>query len=271
MTRRHLIKSTLVAWGAAELASNRGLRAEENKRTSPLYFELRTYRLRIGDQPKIAQDFMGEVLVPAFNRLGVSPVGVFSGVFAPELPILNVLTQYRSLSSYESTRKRLETELGKNKSSTAKAFLSPPGSAPAYVRWDSQLLVAFDNLPRLVPPPETKEKKPRIFELRTYETPSDGALARKVEMFGDKMGELEIFKKNGLRPVFFGKTLVGPRQPSLVYMLAFPDLAARMAAWDRFRADPAWLKLKVTPGYTDAEIMANVSDAILSPTPASQI
>ena len=273
MTRRRFMKSTLATTSLAVAASKtRSARAADTKaRPAPAYFELRTYRLRIGDQPKLAQDFMGEVLVPTLNRLGVSPVGVFTGLFAPDLPSLTVLTQYPSLASFDSTRKRLATEMGKSKSAVAKAFLTPPGVSPAYVRCDTQLLLAFANLPALVPPPEAKEKKPRIFELRTYETPTDHALARKAEMFGDEMGELAIFKRCGLRPVFFATTVVGPRQPSLIYMLAFPDLAARMAAWDRFRADPAWAKLKVTPGYTDADIMANISDAILSPAAASQI
>jgi hypothetical protein len=54
-------------------------------------------------------------------------------------------------------------------------------------------------------------------------------------------------------------------------MLTFPDLAGREAAWKRFREDPDWAKLKATPGYTDAEIMANISDFILTPTPYSQV
>jgi hypothetical protein len=56
-----------------------------------------------------------------------------------------------------------------------------------------------------------------------------------------------------------------------MYMLTFPDLAAREKAWAAFRADPEWQKLKATPGYTDAEIMSNVSDLVLRPAPYSQI
>ena len=31
--------------------------------------------------------------------------------------------------------------------------------------------------------------------------------------------------------MFFGRDLVGPAVPSLTYMVAFPDLAAREKAW----------------------------------------
>jgi NIPSNAP len=75
----------------------------------------------------------------------------------------------------------------------------------------------------------------------------------------------------GLTPVLFARTLIGPRQPAFAYILTFPDLAARDAAWKRFREDPEWLKLRATPGYSDAEIMANISDFILTPTAYSQI
>ena len=43
------------------------------------------------------------------------------------------------------------------------------------------------------------------------------------------------------------------------------------AAWKRFREDPEWLKLRATPGYTDADMMSNISDLVLTPTPYSQI
>jgi len=54
-------------------------------------------------------------------------------------------------------------------------------------------------------------------------------------------------------------------------MLTFPDLAAREKAWTTFRADPEWTKLKATPGFSDAEIMSNISDLVLRPTAYSQI
>jgi hypothetical protein len=136
---------------------------------------------------------------------------------------------------------------------------------------ESQLLLAFDSFPRLEVPAAAAKKEARIFELRTYENPSELGHAKKVDMFGPKLGELAIFRKTGLQPVLFARSLIGPRQPNFSYMLTFPDLAAREAAWKRFREDPDWLKLKSTPGYADADIMANITDLILTPTPYSQV
>jgi hypothetical protein len=54
-------------------------------------------------------------------------------------------------------------------------------------------------------------------------------------------------------------------------MLAYDDLAARDKAWSAFSADPAWQKLRATPGLSDAEIVNNVSNAILRPLAFSPI
>jgi hypothetical protein len=85
------------------------------------------------------------------------------------------------------------------------------------------------------------------------------------------LGELEIFRRAGLTPVFFGRTLVGRRLPHFVYMLTFADQGAREKAWGTFVADPEWEKLKNTPGYSDAEILSNLTSLSLRPTGYSQI
>jgi hypothetical protein len=54
-------------------------------------------------------------------------------------------------------------------------------------------------------------------------------------------------------------------------MLAYENMAARDTQWSRFGADPEWRKLSTTPGYTDPEIVANISSMYLRPTAYSQI
>jgi hypothetical protein len=45
----------------------------------------------------------------------------------------------------------------------------------------------------------------------------------------------------------------------------------REQAWNTFRNDPEWKKMSSTPGFTDAEIVTNISNAILKPTAYSQL
>jgi hypothetical protein len=89
-------------------------------------------------------------------------------------------------------------------------------------------------------------------------------------MFAE-MGEIDIFKRVGLSPVFFSRTLAGARMPSLVYMLTHENLAARDKNWSGFSGDPEWRKLAQTPGFTDPEIVSNITTILLRPAAYSQI
>jgi hypothetical protein len=91
---------------------------------------------------------------------------------------------------------------------------------------------------------------------------------KKVEMFNEG-GEIAIFKKTGLTPVFFGESIIGPNLPNLNYMLAFKDMADRDQRWQVFRDDPDWKKLSANPAYRDT--VSNITDIILRPTEYSQI
>ncbi|PYM12978.1 MAG: NIPSNAP family containing protein, partial [Verrucomicrobia bacterium] len=58
---------------------------------------------------------------------------------------------------------------------------------------------------------------------------------------------------------------------NLTYMLVFENIAVREKNWGAFIADPEWKKLSGMPGYTDAEIVSNISNVFLRPAAYSQI
>jgi hypothetical protein len=273
MPRRHFMEAsamsamTVGVTTASAATAAAAPKSRSGSSQTPLIYELRAITLRIGAQPQLVHDYLSQGYLPALNRLGIKPIGVFELTFGPGIPTIYLLIPHASLASFGSVRERLSGDVAYAKNAAVNAFINAPAIAPAYGRSESTLLAAFDSIPTI----ETPKSEPRIFELRTYENPTDGAHLKKMEMFTPKMGELAIFRRVGLTPVFFGQTLVGPRLPSFTYMLTFADLAAREKAWTTFRADPEWLKLKATPGYSDAEIMSNVSDLILRPTAYSQI
>ena len=104
--------------------------------------------------------------------------------------------------------------------------------------------------------------------MNNYESHNEQAGKKKVEMF-NAGGEIAIFRKTGLRPVFFGESLTGPRLPNLVYMLSFEDMQARDKSWETFRIDTEWKKLSANSVYKDT--VSNITDIILRPTAYSQI
>jgi hypothetical protein len=233
----------------------------------PDYYELRRYQLRNGPQARRLDDFLRDLAIPALNLYGVQPVGVFSALLGDAIPGVYALLRHKSMDSVIAVRNWLSVDPEFQKA--VAFFHDVPASDPSFVRMDSSFLVAFEAMPELEVPPEAKENRPRIFELRRYESHGEGALKRKIEMFNG--AEIAIFRRTGLRPVFFGETLIGARQPNLTYMLVFESMAAREQCWAAFREDPEWRQLWSTPGLTDAEIVSNVTSVILRPAPYSQI
>ncbi len=266
MNRRTFIKtSTLAATTLAGL--NSSLVAAQG--TSPMseFYELRLYHLRKGPKQKLFDDFYRDAALPAMKRAGLGPIGVFNVMFGPDNPTSYVLVPHKSLDSFAtvSARLRADADFVKN----GKEFLEATAADAAYVRVESQLMKAIEGVPALEVPKGAAENQPRIFELRIYESHSKRANLKKIEMFN--VGELAIFRRHGLQPVFFGETIVGTRMPNLTYLLVFDNMAARDKNWAGFAADPEWKKLSTTPGYTDPEIVTNISNIFLRPAPYSQI
>ena len=238
------------------------------KRQESSYIELRYFRLRNTreNQRQRVVDFIKNAYLPVALRNGLGPVGVFSSLIAPETPFILTARSYGSLYAMEQAWEKIGADAEYQKAT--QAFQSLPGLS--YMRVETQLLRAFEGFPQIIAPPIEEKKPVRVFELRTYEANNWGALRKKISMF-DTMGEIRIFKKTGLTPVFFGETVFGPNQPSLTYMLAYDDLAARERNWRAFGNDPDWLKLRATEGYSDAEVVSNISNIMFSALPFSQI
>lgn len=229
------------------------------------YIELRRYHLLPGTKQRAFTDFVGQVAIPAMNRAGVAKVGAFTVVYGENAPTLLVVMTHDSLDSVVSLRDRLASDADYARAGAA--ILDAPLSDPAFIRVESTLLRAFQAMPTLEPSPAVGTTTPRIYELRTYESHSDRAALNKLKMFD--AGEVPIFRRAGLTPVFFGETLIGANMPSLNYMLTFADMAARDRAWSAFSKDPDWKTLSTDPQYRDN--VSAISDIILQPTQHSQI
>ncbi len=208
--------------------------------TKRQYYEIRRYQLRNGVTNAM----------PTSKPAGLEgPFGAFNPVVGEGSPFLTMLFTYSSFADAE----KIDAKLG-----TYKGF----------IRYERTILRAFEAMPELKLPPK-RDGGGHIFELRTYESNDAASLAKKIEMFNK--GEMQIFQRLGMNPVFFGEAIVGSSLPHLTYMLAYDDLAARDRVWKAFGSDPEWLKLRATPGLSDADIVSNISNTILRPTAFSDI
>jgi hypothetical protein len=264
MKRREFLTSSL----AASTLAFAGQAQSQAPATGPReYYHLRKYHMQNGPQTKLTEDFVSDALIPALNRLDITPVGAFHLDIGPETPTLYVLMPSTNLETLVNIDHKLVEDETFMKA--AEPFWSAPATAPAFIRAESSLLSAFPGHPKLTPPPSAAQHGKRVFQLRTYESPSFADHVRKVEMF--HKGEFEVFQKAGFDQVFYGDTLIGPRMPNLTYMLSYPELSDLTEKWKAFGNDPAWKKLSSDPRYAFEQIVSNISNLILSPASYSQI
>lgn len=259
MTRRNFLPTAAAALGAGAAG------AAGNPKRAVL--ELRRIQLRntAENQRERTTNFLRDAALPAFQRAGAGPLGYFASSIGMETPYLLTVAQYPSLAAMEEVREKIGADAVYQKA--LQAYAAQPGLS--YERIELSLLRCFPSAP-VTEVPENDGKRPaRIFELRTYESANLVTLRRKIQMFEE--GEIAIFRRLGLHPVFFGETIVGTRMPNLTYMLTFDDLATREKAWKAFGGDPEWQKLRVKPGFADADIVSNISNAILTPLAFSPI
>jgi hypothetical protein len=270
MQRRKFLSSSLTASALAAAAPTGYLQSAPQTASDAKpreFYQLRRYHLSSGPQRKLCDDFFREALVPALNRLAITPVGVFDLTIGPETPSIYVLMPSLSLETLVNVETRLAQDAEYLKAGAP--FLNAPATAPAFIRTESSLLQAFERTPRLKLPPATATNGPRLFELRTYESPSDQDHKRKIEMMD--IAEGEIFDKAGFSQVFYGDTLVGSRLPNLTYMISCESMAERDKKWAAFRNSPEWKSLSTQPRYAFEAIVSNITNVILTPTAYSQI
>jgi hypothetical protein len=228
--------------------------------------EIRWIQMRTTQENQMQRtsDYLEKGTLPALQRAGAGPLGFFGSVIGPESPFIVTVTQFPTVAAWESMRAKQSQDAEYRKA--REAYNSASGRS--YERLETSLLRCFSSIPAIEVPP-TSGNGGRIFELRQYESPNGSTLERKIRMFDE--GEIAIFRKAGMRPVFFGEMIAGTKMPNLVYMLAFESMAARDAAWSAFGSDPAWKELRTKPGNSDAEIVSNITNSILRPLPFSPI
>ena len=263
MKRRQFLAAS-IATSAAALAGNASAQPPAPTRE---FYQLRRYNLISGPQLTLTEDYLGNALIPALGRMGMGPVGAFKLDIGQDTPADYVLIPGPSVSALAE----LDLQLAKDDDflKLASPFWNSTATAPAFQRVEISLLSAFPGWPRLTPPASAAAKSKRIFQLRTYESPSNGDHVRKIEMFHS--GEFDIFLKAGFHPVFFGDTLIGSRMPNLTYMLSFADQAELESCWNAFRDAPAWKKLSSDPHFASDQIVTNITNLILSPLNCSQV
>lgn len=103
-----------------------------------------------------------------------------------------------------------------------------------------------------------------IYELRTYYA-APGKMDALNARFRDHT--IGLFERHGIEVVGFWVPDDEPE--TLVYMLRFRDREAMKAAWDAFRGDADWQRVKAE-SETDGSLVARLTSQVLVPTDYSR-
>lgn len=231
--------------------------------------ELRAFTFASEEKLQIYAGLIESALIPAMNRAGCRPVGAFRAFkadnpkFEADALVIYMVVPHESFETFATLGGRLAAD--PDILNVVRPALDTPMKDPVYQRYQSQLMIGFKDWPTVEAPAKGPD---RVVQLRIYESHNCEKAARKIAMFNEG-GEIAIFRRVGLNPVFFGQSLAGTLMPNLTYMLAFDSPAAMEAAWTAFRGDPEWVRLRDDPAYKDT--VSNITNIVLRPLPGSQI
>lgn len=232
---------------------------------SRYYYELRIYHLQDKQQEQKLDDYLQHAFIPALHRHHIAAVGVFKPIEQKDSTIdVYVLIPYASWKQKTELPERLAKDAvyqndGKN-------YLETPYNDPVFTRMESIILRAFPDMPAPARPMLKTPMNQRVYELRSYESPTEALNENKVNMF-NAGGEIEIFKRLNFNAVFYGNVISGSHMPNLMYLTTYNNMDDREAHWKAFGSDPVWKRLSAMPKYQHN--VSHIDDLFLHPAPYS--
>src|ERR1700677_4732879 len=82
---------TLASLAGAVLLAGCATRPLATTAAPPQYYELRVYTTKSEQQQKLISDYWQNAAVPAYNRMGIQPVGVFTELQASPTNSIHIL------------------------------------------------------------------------------------------------------------------------------------------------------------------------------------
>ena len=219
------------------------------------YYQLKIYHLKTQAQEARLDSYLQNAYIPALHKMGIKDVGVFKPVESDTAgKRVYVLVPFRSWSQLEGAGQKLMDD--QDYLNAGKDYINAQYNDAPYTRLETIILKAFPKMPVPMVPGLTSNKPDRVYELRSYESPTENYNVNKVYMFNDGGNEVGLFKRLNFNAVFYAEVLSGSHMPNLMYMTTFNNKEDRDKHWDTFSNDPEWKLLVAKP-----EFQHNVSKA----------
>jgi hypothetical protein len=224
-------------------------------------YQVKIYSLKNNDQVNAVDSWLKNSFLPAMHRAGNLKIGVFKPINndTAALKKIYVFIPYTSIDQWQKVTAMLEKD--ETYISASKDFTGAPADKAPFERVESILLEAFPMHPHFNLTSLKSSVNDKVYELRSYESPTEDLHLKKVKMFNEG-GEIGLFDRLGFNAVFYAKVISGSRMPNLMYMTAFENMAEHDAHWKAFSNDPLWKKISVMPEYEN-KVSVSRNDRIL--------
>jgi hypothetical protein len=215
------------------------------------FYLIQIYHCNSAAQINGVDTYLKNTYLPYLHKKGIQKIGVFAPIDndtasdkriyvwlpMPSLNTLDILDQ--DVEQLDPMTKNALVDLE-----------NADGSLP-YTRVERIITKSFIDQPKYVKESSLIKSPGRIYEYRSYESPTENMHLRKVHMF-NQGGEVVLFKRLNFNAIFYSKAIVGARMPNLIYMTSFNNMEDRNEHWKAFVASPEWQSISNMPKYMNS-------------------
>ena len=212
------------------------------------FYLIQIYHCSTQQQIQGIDSYLQNTYLPFLHSNGIQRVGVFAPITNDtatdkKLYVWIPMKSLKVLDKLDQAFERLDP-MTKNQI----ADLENADSSLPYNRIERILTKSFKYQKQFEKNTSLTNSPDRIYEYRSYESPTENAHLRKVHMFNEG-GEITLFKRLNFNALFYSKAIVGDRMPNLIYMTSFNNMADRDEHWKAFGASPEWQSISNMPKY----------------------
>ena len=191
---------------------------------------------------------MKNTFLPYLHQNGIEKVGVFAPLDNDTATDkkLYVWVPFKNIQKLDELDQKIEA-LDPMGTAAIIHLENADGSLP-YTRIEKIITRAFKFQPQYVTKSTLTKSSSRVYEYRSYESPTEAMHLKKVHMFNEG-GEVTLFESLNFNALFYSKVIAGSNMPNLIYMTSFNSMEDRNAHWDRFDEAPLWKKISAAPEY----------------------
>jgi hypothetical protein len=232
-------------------------------------YEIRVYKMKSADQIKATDNYLENAYLPALHRIGIKQIGVFKPLSNDTAAVKEVIVivPYISLDVWHRTKSVLE--LDQVYTNNAKVFTDADTSNLPYIRMESTISEAFPDQQKLTPT-TLKLNPDALYEMRSYESPTEELHRVKVDMF-NAGGEITLFKRLDFQAIFYSDVISGSRMPNLIYMVVFENASAREEHWKAFGNSKEWKTISTDPKYRNNISVSHIDSMLMHRTSYSDL